>query len=70
MSWASSNVAEYRPSGRGVYDWKKRGDAQKLLDKRMDELFRWLAEDNGGRRAPSMKKVMKRKPAKKLTKRK
>ncbi|WP_119420824.1 3-hydroxyacyl-CoA dehydrogenase family protein [Desertibaculum subflavum] len=35
------------PSGRGVYDWKKR-DGKALLDARMAELFRWLAADRGG----------------------
>lgn len=57
-------------SGRGVYDWKQRGDAQKLLGKRMDELFRWLAEDKGGRKKPAAKKAGKRKAAKRPAKRK
>lgn len=30
-----------RPSGRGLYDWKKR-DGDALVQARMDELFRWL----------------------------
>jgi 3-hydroxybutyryl-CoA dehydrogenase len=35
-----------RPAGEwpGLYDWAKR-DRQKLVDARMKELFRWLAED-------------------------
>ena len=51
-------------SGRGVYDWQKRGDAPKLLGARMDELFRWLAADKGGSRKPAKKKPAARKPAK------
>ncbi|MCC7045863.1 MAG: 3-hydroxyacyl-CoA dehydrogenase family protein [Alphaproteobacteria bacterium] len=39
-------LKKQRPAGEwpGLYDWSKR-DRQKLVDARMKELFRWLAED-------------------------
>lgn len=57
-------------TGRGVYDWKKRGDATQLLSARMEELFRWLAVDKGGRTKPSRGKAGQRKVAKRSARKK
>lgn len=37
-------------TGKGVYDWGKRGDGDALLKSRRAELFRWLAVDKAAKR--------------------